>query len=71
MPYRDLSIDPAAWKTPPSAWWLLRETAVQHEADNVSPTREDGFFSELPWSIQMVALNHDTAGRNVGTRQFA
>jgi len=35
--YRDLSIDPAAWKTPPSAWWLLRETAVQHEADNVSP----------------------------------
>jgi CRISPR-associated protein Csd1 len=35
--YRDLSIDPAAWRTPPSAWWLLRETAVQHEADNVSP----------------------------------
>ena len=35
--YHDLAIEPTAWKTPPAAWRLLRETAAQHEADNISP----------------------------------
>jgi CRISPR-associated protein Csd1 len=35
--YRDLRIDPPAWTTPPSVWLLLRETAAQRDAGNVSP----------------------------------
>jgi CRISPR-associated protein Csd1 len=35
--YHDLSITPPVWTTPPPAWRLLRETAVQHDAGNVSP----------------------------------
>jgi CRISPR-associated protein Csd1 len=35
--YRDLSIEPRAWVTPPAAWRLLLETAAQREADNISP----------------------------------
>jgi CRISPR-associated protein Csd1 len=35
--HRDLAIEPSAWTAPPTAWHLLRETAAQGEADNVSP----------------------------------
>ena len=34
---RDLSLTPPVWTTPPAAWRLLRETAVQNELGNVSP----------------------------------
>jgi CRISPR-associated protein Csd1 len=35
--YLDLSIEPAGWTTTPAAWRVLRETAAQRKADNVSP----------------------------------
>jgi len=35
--YRDLSIEPRGWITPPAAWRLLLETAVQRKDDNISP----------------------------------
>jgi CRISPR-associated protein Csd1 len=35
--YQDLLIEPHRWGTPPSLWHLLRETAPQREAENVSP----------------------------------
>lgn len=35
--WRDLAIEPHRWKAPPALWRLLRETAAQREADNVSP----------------------------------
>ena len=36
--WRDLHIEPAAWRTPPAAWRLLRETAAQGKAQNIPPT---------------------------------
>jgi CRISPR-associated protein Csd1 len=35
--YRDLSIEPHSSTVPPALWRLLRETAPQRDADNVSP----------------------------------
>ena len=35
--WRDLRIQPLPWITPPAAWRLLRETAVQRKFDNISP----------------------------------
>ena len=35
--WRDLRIEPLPWKTPPSAWRLLIETAPQRKSDNSPP----------------------------------
>lgn len=35
--FRDLLIEPHSWTVPPALWRLLRETAAQREAGNVSP----------------------------------
>lgn len=35
--WRDLAIEPHFWTTPPAMWRLLRETAAQREAKNISP----------------------------------
>ena len=36
--WRDLRLEPTPWRTPPTAWRLLRETAVQGKAQNIPPT---------------------------------
>ena len=36
--WRDLRIEPVPWTTPPAAWRLLYETAVQRKAENIAPT---------------------------------
>lgn len=36
--FNDLYLDPTPWRTPPAAWRLLLETAVQHKAKNIPPT---------------------------------
>ncbi len=36
--FHDLRLDPTPWQTPPAAWRLLLETAVQGKAKNVPPT---------------------------------
>ena len=36
--WRDLRIEPEPWKSPPAAWRLLYETAVQRKAENIPPT---------------------------------
>lgn len=36
--WRDLRLEPAPWRTPPAAWRLLGETAVQGKAQNIPPT---------------------------------
>jgi CRISPR-associated protein Csd1 len=35
--FSDLSIEPHSWNVPPAPWRLLRETAAQRGAENVSP----------------------------------
>lgn len=35
--YHDLAIEPPAWKTPPSIWRLLLQTAVLGKSENISP----------------------------------
>ncbi len=35
--WRDLRLDPPPWTTPPGAWRLLYETAVQRKSDNIPP----------------------------------
>ncbi len=35
--WRDLLIDPLPWTTPPGAWRLLYETAVQRKSENIPP----------------------------------
>ena len=35
--WRDLHLEPVPWRTPPAAWRLLRETAVQRKPENISP----------------------------------
>ncbi|MCF7528697.1 type I-C CRISPR-associated protein Cas8c/Csd1 [Neisseria lisongii] len=35
--WRDLTIKPSAWKTPPSVWRLLLQTAVLGKSENISP----------------------------------
>ena len=35
--WRDLRLDPPAWTSPPSAWRLLIETAVQRKSANIPP----------------------------------
>lgn len=35
--WRDLRLEPAPWRTPPAAWRLLRETAVQRKPENIPP----------------------------------
>lgn len=36
--WNDLRLKPTPWRTAPSAWRLLYETAVQRKADNIPPT---------------------------------
>ena len=35
--WQDLAIEPCAWKTPPSIWRLLLQTAVLGKSENISP----------------------------------
>ena len=35
--WQDLAIQPSAWKTPPSIWRLLLQTAVLGKSENISP----------------------------------
>lgn len=35
--WEDLRIEPSPWKSPPAAWSLLYETALQREAKNIPP----------------------------------
>lgn len=35
--WRDLRLDPTPWTTPPGAWRLLYETAVQRKSENIPP----------------------------------
>lgn len=35
--WQDLAIEPRAWKTPPSIWRLLLQTAVLGKSENISP----------------------------------
>ena len=35
--WRDLALEPCAWKTPPSIWRLLLQTAVLGKSENISP----------------------------------
>lgn len=35
--WRDLALQPCAWKTPPSIWRLLLQTAVLGKSENISP----------------------------------
>ena len=35
--WQDLVIEPCAWKTPPSIWRLLLQTAVLGKSENISP----------------------------------
>lgn len=36
--WSDLRLEPTPWRTPPSAWRLLVETAVQRKTQNIPPT---------------------------------
>ena len=36
--WRDLRMEPSAWKAPPSVWRLLIETAAQRKSKNIPPT---------------------------------
>ena len=35
--WQDLALEPCAWKTPPSIWRLLLQTAVLSKSENISP----------------------------------
>ncbi|SUY08074.1 CRISPR-associated protein Cas8c/Csd1, subtype I-C/DVULG [Cardiobacterium valvarum] len=35
--WQDLAIEPRPWKTPPSIWRLLLQTAVLGKSENISP----------------------------------
>ena len=35
--WQDLALEPCAWKTPPSIWRLLLQTAVLGKSENISP----------------------------------
>lgn len=45
--FHDLRLDPTPWRTPPAAWRLLLETAVQRKSENIPPTLCGALMSSI------------------------
>ena len=57
--WRDLAIEPCAWKTPPSIWRLLIQTAALGKSENISPVLAGEFtravISGTPYPLSLLS----------------
>lgn len=71
--FEDLRLEPPAWKTPPSFWRLLVETAAQRKSENIAPNLAGEFaravltggvypLSLLTLSLSRLRADHDVNG---------
>ena len=73
----DLHIEPAAWRTPPAAWRLLRETAAQGKAQNIPPTLGGALMRAIlgggpyPRSLLAAVVGRMRADKHVTGRRAA
>ena len=69
--WRDLHIEPVPWLTPPAAWRLLREIAVQGQTKNVPPTLGGALMRAIltgqryPQSLLAVVIARMRADKNI------
>ena len=66
--WRDLRLEPAPWRTPPAAWRLLLETAVQRKPEKIPPVLVGGLAraiftgSAYPRSLLLAVISRLRAG---------
>ena len=57
--WQDLALEPCPWKTPPSVWRLLIQTAVLGKSENISPVLAGEFtravISGTPYPLSLLA----------------
>ena len=75
--WRDLRLEPTPWRTPPTAWRLLRETAVQGKAQNIPPTLGGALMRAIlgggryPRSLLAAVVGRMRADKHVTGRRAA
>lgn len=75
--WRDLHLEPVPWRTPPAAWRLLRETAVQGKAQNIPPTLGGALMRAIldggpyPRSLLAAVVGRMRADKHVTGRRAA